>query len=691
MSESEPKNLSEGTGDTNERPEVRIESTNQEAQVLPIEETEDSVSYLGVRLDKATNSGKAPKREQYANYVNDPYALQLQKKIATAFAQNQPILIEGGTSIGKTTTVKKMAADLGWEVHYANLNGATDVEDLMGRYIPNPNRKGPEDPEYIFADGRVTSGLRQEEGKTKVIILDEFNSASPNILIRLHEVLDALERDGDIILSEDASEAVAVSRERTKIIALMNPPGKGYLGRETLDPAQLRRWVYQKEVNDLPTDTFTRRTEVAFGLAPTMESNSNLVRTPNSEHALSPEQLSEIPGIQQMLVMYQEFHRAAQEMLKNRQIAQDQPQPFSYDVMEMQRVASFVSTFYRGDITRTFQEALLFYYANKLEDSVDRQKLKEQISHVKYVPVTEASKRRSLEGANVATPEDSSMGMVEDLDIMTEPVSHVKLEGSKLEQVTRAAEILGNDFLGPDQVQKAFGIELSPDQIPDIPFSEEELLKAVAFEQMLVLRTNKLSTGEPATMKNMSKSLEATFKSKGKGKILYDTDWYNGEDFYTKETPRLGWALVGKDLVPNSAGNEYLQQTEAIVDYLKGTVFKTGVPAVYREAISEFESQKKKLTALVGKDWQSAAEQLANLKINQMTRQTPVEALYDILIRFQNQDERQLENRYTWTNRRTSDGHLVHVGDFDSDGADVAGRGPGDSNGNLGVSFSRSQ
>ncbi len=83
-----------------------------------------------------------------------------------------------------------MCSELGWEVHYANLNGATDVEDLMGRYIPNPHRTKPDDPEYIFADGRVTAGLRQEEGKTKVIVLDEINAAAPNILIRLHEVLD---------------------------------------------------------------------------------------------------------------------------------------------------------------------------------------------------------------------------------------------------------------------------------------------------------------------------------------------------------------------------------------------------------------------------------------------------------------------------------------------------------------------
>jgi len=62
----------------------------------------------------------------------------------------------------------------------------------------------------------VTSGLRQEDGKTKVIILDEFNSSAPNILIRLHEVLDALERGSDVILSEDASETIKVSKQKPK-------------------------------------------------------------------------------------------------------------------------------------------------------------------------------------------------------------------------------------------------------------------------------------------------------------------------------------------------------------------------------------------------------------------------------------------------------------------------------------------
>jgi len=71
--------------------------------------------------------------------------------------------------------------------------------------------------EYVFADGKVTSGLRQEEGKTKVVVLDEINAASPNILIRLHEVLDALERNGKVVLSEDASESIDVDKGKTKV------------------------------------------------------------------------------------------------------------------------------------------------------------------------------------------------------------------------------------------------------------------------------------------------------------------------------------------------------------------------------------------------------------------------------------------------------------------------------------------
>ena len=161
------KNLEfENLGGENTEKARNINTNTEDAsksEMNPIVETETSVSYLGARLEKAKNQeGQfVPKREQYEDYITDKFSAELQQKIAISFAQGDPILIEGGTSIGKTTTVKKMCSELGWEVHYANLNGATDVEDLMGRYIPNSNKSKADDPEYIFADGKVTQGLRQ--------------------------------------------------------------------------------------------------------------------------------------------------------------------------------------------------------------------------------------------------------------------------------------------------------------------------------------------------------------------------------------------------------------------------------------------------------------------------------------------------------------------------------------------------
>ena len=424
---------------------------------VPIAETESAMSYLGVSLEKSkSGDGQfVPKREQYEDFINDEdVALPLQRDIAVAFLSGEPLLVDGGTSLGKTTTVRKMAAELGWEIHYANLNGATDVEDLMGRYIPNPHKNKPEDPEYIFADGKVTSGLRQEEGKVKVVILDELNAAAPNILIRLHEVLDSLERGGDVILSEDASEAVSVDKKRTKIIALMNPPGKGFFGREPLDPAQLRRWVYKKLPSELPEGTFSYSTDALFGAEPTSQNVTPDMFLKAREEALTPEQLQEVPGMREVLEKYKEFHKAAKELLKNRKVAEDQPQPFTFDDrMEPRRVRDFVLRFYTGDINDTFQQALRYYYANKLESETDRKKLDELIRFVEYKSKVAESSRKGLKRETLKENFERAIEVQKSLlknpkvpDIIKEKLklieSSTELESSFQEQYKTQIEIL---------------------------------------------------------------------------------------------------------------------------------------------------------------------------------------------------------------------------------------------------------
>lgn len=638
---------------------------------VPVFETEAEVSYLGVTLEKAENRENAPKRENYADYINDEFSLELQKKMAISFLQGDPLLIEGGTSIGKTTTVKKMCAELGWEVHYANLNGATDVEDLMGRYVPNPNRVKIGDPEYIFADGKVTSGLRVEDGKTKVIILDEFNSSAPNILIRLHEVLDALERGGEVVLSEDASEQVKTSREKTKIIALMNPPGKGYQQREVMDPAQLRRWVYQKEVTDLSSETLRHATESLFSLAPKVDDVEKEKYLLSGETALSLEQLPEIQGLREVTAKYLEFHTASKALVANRSVAADQPQPFTYDDrMEPRRVRDFILHFYRGDINETMQAALRYYYVGKILDFDDKEKLEELIKHVEYTPPVTASKRKGLD----ADPDV----ITEQPEIPEDPETKEKIS------LGEAEKIMGEQFLGPKLIKEVFNVSI--EKVPAIPFSKKEIEAAQVRGEELILHA-------PMSMQSIYKTRNE--KAADGKKLLCSTDWYEDDDFYKVAGPssKMEWKLTSKEVIPGTIGENYIEQTQVLINHLKEEVFKGIVPRDYpaelRVAILEFNNEKYRIVELLKTDWEKATEELEKLKITSLTRETPAEVLYRLILSEKKTGKKSLPSTYTWTSVRSSNGDFVNVGYFDSGGLGVRDDAPGSTDSGLGACLSR--
>lgn len=351
---------------------------------------EHHVDYMGVRLPKAKVASEVFVPDAPKEYYADEFFLQFQREVAVSLLLGDPMYIEGGTSIGKTTTIKKMAAELNWEVHYNNLNGQSDTEELMGRWVPNPNRKTNNDPEHIFVDGKITSGLRPEPGKVKIIILDEFNAAQANILVRLHEVHDALQSNGRVVIKEkEGTEIIRTDRGITKLIALGNTPGQGFFGKEPLDPAQLRRWVYMKAPAGLPKDTFAYAVDAAFGLAPMEKPGAakNIERYESRDKALTREEIAEIPGIKEILALYKEFHSNAKLQAEKRKVGADQPQRFSFDdQMERTRVRDYIARFYDGDITETMQQALRYYYANKLESVSDRNKLNEAIEQVVYKP-----------------------------------------------------------------------------------------------------------------------------------------------------------------------------------------------------------------------------------------------------------------------------------------------------------------
>jgi hypothetical protein len=266
--------------------------------------------------------------------------------------------------------------------------------------------------------------------------------------------------------------------------------------------------------------------------------------------------------------------------------------------------------------------------------------------------------------------------------------------------VTQAKKILGKtNVMGPAEIKKAFGVELSPEQIPVIPFSRQELAKAEKLKQFLVLRIDELAADTPATMLNLYNLCQPKFKEMKAGKVLYSDigdGWYSKqgeeEEFFIKDTPKLKWYLISKEVIKDSLNKNYFQQTQVIADYLSDKIFADNtMPAEYQQAVAEFKSERDEIAKLMENNWQAAAKRLSELQINQIFRRSPVEAFYDFLIYFLNNKERLLENRYDWTFRLDAYGGLVIFGYCDSDGAHAShGSPPDDYGGRLGVCFSRS-
>jgi hypothetical protein len=545
------------------------------------------------------------------------------------------------------------------------------------------------------------AGLRQEENKIKVIILDELNAASPNILIRLHEVLDALERGGEVVLSEDASEAVPVDKAKTKIIALMNPPGKGFLQRESLDPALLRRWVYQKEVTDLPPKTLATSVNTLFGL-PTPESKMPPEKyLAGDESAATREILAEIPGMREIAAKYEEFHRDAKKLVGMRKVAQDQPQPFTYDDREEpRRVRNFVARFYRGDLNTTFQEALRYYYQGKLLDSKDKAKLEELIKHVEYTPPQTESKRRGLE-AEAASRKSAAESLLKNPAVPEDIKQRVAaLEGKKESTegeatLLEAEMIMGDKFLGPEAIKEAFGIEVK--EVPPIPFTPEELLRAQELGQQLLLCVDSLPDGTPLTMDKMREIVGG--KAADGERLLHKwesegtQEWYEKETFF-QESPVPGWRLVSPEVVPNSTDRNYVDQTETLINYIKDEVYKSkALPEKYQRAIEEFTEQKEEIADLLYFDWKQAGDRLQALEITSLVRESAQQTLYRLIVSEKKYGKKALPETWSWTATRSSDGLFVSVGSFDAAGLDVLRSGPGVlwvSGGGLGACLSRS-
>lgn len=263
-------------------------------------------------------------------------------------------------------------------------------------------------------------------------------------------------------------------------------------------------------------------------------------------------------------------------------------------------------------------------------------------------------------------------------------------ESGEAVSVEEAREIMErkkkNRFFGPEEAEKTFGFSL--ESVPPIPFSREDLNRAEELGQILILQIDKDGEDNPLTLERMNEILKGK-ASDGKN-LLYKIDWYKNEPFFTNETCSLGWKLVTTETVKGTKNKNYLEQTEALVSYLKDEILKNQIlPAEYEEALDEFESVKSNIKATMNSDWKKVADMLAGLKISNLLRESTADLFYRIFVVEKNSGKKIHPGEYSWTISRSSDGRFVYAGRFDDAGAMVHRDEPRNADDYIGSVFSR--
>ena len=481
----------------------------------------DRISFMGVEVAKGRGGPLTPDAKRFEKDVVTEWDLKLMQKLAVGLELNQPILLEGGSGIGKSSTVDRMCGYLQRDVYYANC-AEYDLDTLIG------SKTIGKDGSVEWRDGLVTQWLRN--GGT--LFLDEYNFMRGEVRGRLHEVLDSVLRGtGTVSLTENYGEQIKVHPD-CRLIAAQNEPGNDQSDRQILDAPQLTRFVYIKEVEDLPKEVKLARALGAIG-------EDNVVTVKPEDYlrtAREPTPLRDIPGIKDLITRYVEFADSIEQLVKTRQAGKGQPQPVYFSSSrDQKRVFEFVERFFDGDPNGTFQKALRFYYKNKFSSDTDREKIEHLIKLVETDLSNLPSKRKGLEPETAAAAGVSASS--------SPPLAAVKRE-------------LGKNFLGPDE-WKAQGIEVGePPPIPasitkklldsPCPLHPGEKIK----ETHLLVLVPKTVNGEPYTAVKLDE-LCATRKGSG-NKLIYDcdgADWataWKKKDWANTAQVQSEWVLIPK-------------------------------------------------------------------------------------------------------------------------------------------------
>ena len=166
------------------------------------------------------------------------------EKLAYGVANNLPVLLIGETGVGKTQAVRYLAWKTNNGLRRVNLNGATTVDEFLGKMLIN------EQGTY-WVDGVLVSAMQAGDW----ILLDEINACLPEVAFCLHSLLD----DDRMVVLMEYDGRIVRPHPNFRLFASMNPSEEGrYSGTKTLNEALLDRFPIVIRMDYLSEDEEVR-------------------------------------------------------------------------------------------------------------------------------------------------------------------------------------------------------------------------------------------------------------------------------------------------------------------------------------------------------------------------------------------------------------------------------------------------
>ena len=137
-------------------------------------------------------------------------------------------------------------------------------------------------------------------------------------------------------------------------------------------------------------------------------------------------------------------------------------------------------------------------------------------------------------------------------------------------------EILGNDFIGPNELNAICGLmglkKIDFSSLPELVLTKTELRSIKENNSILFAVNNKMESGEQLSIASLRNSLGLDSIEKVG---FYNQDWYLKEAFYAKEFEAPFWALLPKNIpsvsrakIPSNSDPSVTLPSALLVSYL---------------------------------------------------------------------------------------------------------------------------